>query len=199
MLKTIFGIDPAATQPQSHQLAAIDRQLLVDILCNAASMMPFTAAEAKIAAGYMSLRTYRGGEVIIQEGSRIDLDYMLWVLEGEATFEGLTGGGTGQPVTVSVLGAGSALGIMSMVDGEPRSLRGVASISSRCAMLTRVQLKKLCREQPQVGIKLMSALCLIFSQSLRSLTTKFKCHVRLNNVLNEELQELEATSLQSGD
>ena len=34
----------------------------------------------------------------------------------------------------------------------------------------------------------MSVICLIVSMTLRDLTGKFKCHVRLNNVLNAELR-----------
>ena len=146
--------------------------------------------------GYSSLCVYREREVIIEEGSRTNLDFMVWVLDGEATLESFAGGGASQPVTVNVLSAGSAVGIMSLVDSEPRSLRVVASMPMVCAMLTRTQLQKLCQEQPQIGIKLMAALCLVFSQTLRSLTTKFKCHVRLNNVLNAELQGQESAIFQ---
>ena len=195
MFKGFFGSDADPGVDVLVALTSADRQEMVNILCNAASMMPFTTAEARVATTYMSSRSYHELEVIIEEGGRTNLDYMLWVLDGEVTFEGLTGGGVGQPITVNVIGAGSALGAMSMVDGQPRSLHGVATMPTRCAMLTRAQLQKLCREQPNIGNKLMAVLCLIFSQTLRSLTTKFKCHVRLNNVLSEELREQEAASL----
>ena len=196
MLKELFGLESTESVVVPDVLSGTSKQLMVDILCGAPTMMPFTMAEAKIAAAHMSLRCYSERELIIREGSRTNLDYMLWVLEGEATFEAFAGSGAGKPVTVTVLGAGSALGTMSMVDGEPRSLQGVASMPTRCAMLTRSQLKKLCGDHPQVGIKLMAVLCLIFSQTLRSLTTKFKCHVRLNNALNAELMGKDAASFE---
>lgn len=199
ILKELFGFDSTESAVVPDALSGTDKQTLVDILCDAATMMPFTAAEAKTAVAYMLLRSFREGEVIIAEGSRTNLDYMLWVLEGEATFEAFAGSGAGRSVTVTVLGAGSALGTMSMVDGEPRSLQGIASMPTRCAMLTRSQLKKLCRDHPQVGIKLMAVLCLIFSQTLRNLTTKFKCHVRLNNALNAELMGKDAASFEFED
>ena len=196
MFKVLFGLDSPASGTVPVPLKKIDNQMMVSILCNAASMMPFTKPEAKIAAGYMSLCVYREREVIIEEGSRTNLDFMVWVLDGEATLESFAGGGASQPVTVNVLSAGSAVGIMSLVDSEPRSLRVVASMPMVCAMLTRTQLQKLCHEQPQIGIKLMATLCFVFSQTLRSLTTKFKCHVRLNNVLNAELQGQESAFFQ---
>lgn len=173
-------------------MAGHDQQLVVDILCAAESMMPFTTAEAKIAATYMSARNYRDRDVIIQEGRRTNLDYMLLILDGEATFEALSGGGPSKPITVRVLGPGAVVGTMSMFDGEPRSLQGTASMPTRCAKLTSTQLQTLCREHPQVGVKLMAVICLNFSQTLRELTTKFKTHVRLNNVLNDELRGKDA-------
>ena len=56
---------------------------MVDILCSAASMLPFTPSEAKLAAACMSPCSYREREVILEEGSRKNLGYMLWVLEGK--------------------------------------------------------------------------------------------------------------------
>ena len=88
---------------------------------------------------------------------------------------------------MKVLEAGMAFGIMSMFDGQARSLRGTASTPLRCALLTSAQLQALCQAHPQVGVKLMAVICFNFSQSLRELTTRFKCHVRLNNVLHAEL------------
>ena len=189
MFKTFFGVDTSPSEQLHAELSGADQKIMEDILCSAATMFPFKITEAKIALTYLFPRSYAEREIIVEEGDKSNLDYMLWVLDGEATFEGLVGGGASQPVTVTVLGAGSAIGIMSMVDSEPRSLRGVATVPTRCAKLTRAQLQKLCREHPQIGIKLMAVLCLVLSQTLRNLTTKYKCYVRLNNALNAELRE----------
>ena len=60
-------------------------------------------------------------------------------------------------------------------------------------MLTWAQLKKLCRKQPQVGIKLLAVLCLTFSQTM---TTKSKCSVSLSNFLRAELKAGAGASLE---
>lgn len=195
MFKSIFGADPIAPEQLQTELSGADKEIMEDILCAATTMFPFKIADAKIAVSYMSPRIYSEREIIVEEGGKDNLDFMLWLLDGEVSFEGLAGGGASQPVTVTVLGAGSAIGIMSMIDGGPRSLRGVATETTRCAKLTRAQLQNLCRDHPQVGIKLMAVLCLVFSQSLRNLTTKFKCHVRLNNALNAELRGRDESGL----
>ena len=112
---------------------------------------------------------------------------MLWILQGEATFEALAGRDTSKFVMVKVIGAGMAFEIMSLFDGQARSLRGIASVPFRCALLSSAQLQGLHQAHPRVGVKLMAVICLNFSQSLRELTTKFKCHVQLNNVLHAVL------------
>ena len=198
MLKALFG--PRVSGPdfgsdvsRSPMLPA-DLFVLVDILCNAALLTPFTTTEAKIAATYMTSRHFKEREVMIEQGARTDIDFMLWVLEGEATFEAVTPG-TRDAVTVTVLGVGHALGIMSLIDGAPRSLQGVATVPTRCAVLTRSQLQALCREHASIGVKLMCFLCLIVSAYLRDLTGKFKCHVRLNNALSAELRGRESAPI----
>ena len=187
MLRAFFGTNATLPQPTHALLTGIDNQLMVGLLCSAASLMPFTQSEANVATSYMSVRSYREGQILIEEGSRNELDRMLWILQGEAIFEALAGRGTSKSVMVKVIGAGMAYGIMSMFDGDARSLRGIASAPTRCALLTSAQLQALCQAHPLVGVKLMAVICLNFSQSLRELTTKFKCHVRLNNVLHAEL------------
>ena len=195
MLQAIFGKDSASSAGAHVALAGHDLQLMVDIFCRAPSLMPFTASEAKVAASYLSARAYREGAIIIEEGSRIKLDRMMWLLQGEATFEALAGKGPGKPVTVRVLGPGSELGTMSMFDGEPRALRSTATEASRCALLTRDQLRALSKEHPQVSSKLMAVVCLNFALALRELTTKLKCHVRLNNTMHEELMGKDAANV----
>lgn len=199
MLKALFGQrgsepDSSFDSAAQHTLSPYDAQAMAEILCAAATVMPFTAAEARIVTSYMAARQYDERQIMIEQGTKTNVDFMLWVLEGEATFEAITPG-TGEAVTVTVLGVGGTLGAMSMIDGGSRSLQGVASEPTRCAMLTRAQLQKLCREQPAVGVKLMSVICLIVSLTLRDLTGKFKCHVRLNNVLNAELRGLQSARM----
>lgn len=195
MLKALFGLNSDTPELKHAALLGNDGKLMVDFLCSAASLMPFKESEAKIAATYMSTQSYRRGEIIIEEASRTRLDFMLWILEGEATFEAITGGGVCKPVTVRLLGPGAEVGTMSMFDGEPRALRGTASTSLRCAKLTRSQLQSMCQEYPQVGVKLMAVICLNFAMTLRELTTKFKVHVRLNNALNAELMGKDSANL----
>ena len=168
-------------------LNSSDKQILIDILCSAASVMPFNRTEAEMVATYMQARQYAEHETMMEQGAKAQTSYMLWVLDGEVTLEAVTPG-TGESVTIKVLGAGGTLGVMGLTDGAAPTLQGVASTPTRCALLGRLQLQKLCREHPTVGVKLMSVLCLVLSSTLRDLTGKFKAHIRLNSVLNDELR-----------
>ena len=187
MLINIFKNQASTASLVEYPLSPADQQALVKVLCSAESSMPFTTSEAKIAATYMSRKSFSIGEVIVREGDKTELDHILWVLEGEATYESSAGGGTSRPVTVLVVGEGVALGIMSAMDGEPRPFNAFASMPTRCALLTKPHMRRLFAEQPQVGIKLMAAMCRILSHSFRCLSTKLKGQVRLNDALRAEL------------
>ena len=196
MLSTLFQnrkktantlVDAAVHAP----LNSGDKQALIDILCSAAAVMPLNGADAEIVASYIQARQYAEHETMMEQGVKTQASYMLWVLDGEVTLEAVTPS-TGESVTVKVLGAGGTLGVMGLTDGAAPTLQGVATAPTRCALLSRLQLQKLCREHPATGVKLMSVLCLVLSSTLRDLTGKFKAHVRLNNVLNEELRGRQA-------
>ena len=187
MFKRIFKPSGQLTLPMANPLLGPDQQALVEVLCSAASTMPFTTAEAKIAARYMSAKSFNLGDVVVREGDTTELDHILWILEGEATYESSVGGGASRPVTVLVVGVGVALGIMSAMDGEPRPFNAFASMPTRCALLTKPHMRRLFAEHPQVGIKLMSVMSMILSNSFRSLSNKLKCQVRLNDALRAEL------------
>ena len=192
MFTTLFGNSAKTTETavngEAHlALESRDKQALMNILLSAAAVMPLSAADAEIVASYMQARHYAELEIMMEQGAKTRASYMLWVLEGEVTLEAVTPS-TGETVTIKVLGAGGTLGAMGLTDGAAPTLQGVATSPTRCAVLSRLQLQKLCREHPTTGVKLMSVLCLVLSSTLRDLTGKFKAHVRLNNVLNEELR-----------
>lgn len=193
MLKKIFGARAAATAAPSDassakELQILDAELLVGFLCEAKSIVPLTQQEAKIAASYMRARQYTTGQVIIKEGDKTNANYMLWILDGETTFEA-SGAHESGPIVVTVLGPGATLGEMGLMDGAARSLTCTASAPTRCAALTRLMLQNMCADHPEMAAKLMSIICIGISVRLRDLTEKFKRYVRLNNAMNEELRE----------
>jgi CRP-like cAMP-binding protein len=144
--------------------------------------------EAKIAASYMRARQYADGDVILKEGDKSSTNYMLWILDGEAIVEALSTS-LNNPITVTVLGPGTTLGELSLMDGGMRSLTCTASGNTRCAALTKRMLQNMALDHPEVATKLLSIVLIGISMRLRDLTEKLKRYVRLNQTMNEELRE----------
>ena len=152
MLIALFRTNATLPQQTHALLTSADNQQMVRLLCSAASLMPFTQSEVNIATSYMSARSYREAQNMFAEGSQKEPDCMLWILQGEATLEALADTGTSKSVMVKVIGVGMAFEIMTLFDGQARSLRGIASVPTRCALLSSAQLQALHQAHPRVGV-----------------------------------------------
>ncbi len=193
MLKRFLGArDPSATAPvevpSQQEIETLDATMLIGFLCEAECITPMNRQEAKIAASYMRARQYADGEIILKEGDSTSTSYMLWILDGEAVVEALSAD-LSTPITVTVLGPGTTLGELSLMDGGARSLTCTASSHTRCAMLSKRMLQNMMLDQPEVATKLMSIVLMGVSVRLRDMTEKLKRYVRLNQTMSEELRE----------
>lgn len=193
MFKKILGArepSDALTDEASKQrdMETLDAELLTGFLCSAECITPMTKAEAKIAASYMRARQYADGDVILKEGDKTSTSHMLWILHGEAVVEALSVSAS-NPITVTVLGPGTTLGELSLMDGGPRSVACSAAGATRCAVLTKRMLQNMLQEHPEVASKLMSLIFISVAVRLRDLTEKFKRYVRLNDTMTEELRD----------
>ena len=70
MLKALFKLGSASPNVTHAALTEPDNLSMVDFLCNAASLMPFKQSEANVATSYMSARSYREGQSVMEEGRR---------------------------------------------------------------------------------------------------------------------------------
>jgi CRP/FNR family transcriptional regulator, cyclic AMP receptor protein len=193
MFKKLLGTrEPSAIQaPEAtalQEMEALDASRLIEFLCTAECITPMSRQEAKIASSYMRARQYSDGDVILKEGDKSNTNYMLWILDGEAVVEALSTN-LSNPITVTVLGPGTTLGELSLMDGGVRSLSCTASGNTRCAALTKRMLQNMALDHPEVATKLMSIIFIGVSVRLRDLTEKLKRYVRLNQTMNEELRE----------
>lgn len=179
---------PPADASRQQEIEALDKELLVSMLIDAKCITPMTRAEARIAASYMRARQYSDNQVLIKEGDKTDSDYMLWILHGEAVVESLPTNNT-SPITVTVLGPGTTIGELSLMDGGPRSLTCTASGHTRCAALSQRMLHRMAQEHPEVAIKVISSVFIGVAVRMRDLTEKLKRFVRLNQTMNDALQE----------
>ena len=120
------------------------------------ALMQLTENEALAVVGFMRPRVFKSGTEIIRQGETSDTGFMVLVLEGEITVESLIARRV-DPATVNVLGPGSLIGEMALVDGAARSASCTASTHVTCAVLTREALETLISEQPTTAAKLMTA------------------------------------------
>jgi CRP-like cAMP-binding protein len=129
------------------------------------------------------------GTTFIREGDTERTDFMLLVLDGEVTVETIVVSRTA-PITVTVLGPGSLIGEMGLVDGAPRSASCTALTALRCAVLKRASLNRLIQDEPRTAAKLVIAISARMSQRMRDSQEKLKLYAQLTQAMNEEINEL---------
>lgn len=166
--------------------------LAAELLAAPTAMMRLTLDEARVVVSYMQPRLFDEGTVFIQEGDKNNTDYMVLVLDGEVTVETIVVSRT-TPVTTAVLGAGSLLGEMGIVDGEPRSATCTATSKVRAAIFTRAALEKLIVEYPSIGAKFMMSISLRIAERLRDTADKLKLYTQLTQAMQQEIDRLMPT------
>lgn len=175
------------------ETAGLDSAELAAVLLTApGAIMRLTLNEARTVVTYMEPRKFAEGTVFIEEGDKHNTDYMVLVLDGEVTVESITVSRT-TPVTTAVLGAGSLLGEMGIVDGEPRSASCTATTSVRAAIFTRGALEKLINDHPAIGAKLMMSITLRIAQRMRDTADKLKLYTQLTQAMQQEIDRLMPT------
>jgi serine/threonine protein phosphatase PrpC len=114
--------------------------------------------------GLVEVASCETGDVLIHEGETSDSLFLT--IEGE-----LVVSRGGQEITV--LGAGSHVGEMALLNQRPRSATVRAVEPSRLIVLEREALFELLREDPGIGVKLMWALAQSLSQRLDETNAQF--------------------------
>lgn len=111
---------------------------------------------------------------------------MALILEGEVVVESIAVSRT-EPRTVSILGPGSLIGEVGLLDQEPRSASCTASTALYCAILSRTSLELLLQENPQVGARLLLAISTLLAQRLRDNARKLRLYANLATVMQKEI------------
>lgn len=188
--------------PAPHARSSAERQAAVDgsdsallaarLLRAPTALMQLGEAEALTVVGFMQPRWFETGTTIIRQGDSADTGFMVLVLDGEITVETLVASRT-QPRTLTVLGPGSLIGEMALVDGGARSASCVASSDIKCAVLTREALEALILEQPATAAKLMTAVAQRLAERLRESDHKLEVYSKLVRTMQQEIDVLMPT------
>ena len=190
--KGISTASPEKLEPKDRMRAiegSSTAELAAKLLIAPTALMQLSREEAFTVVSYMTPRKIAEGTTFIREGDETDTGYMMLLLEGEVTVENIVVSRR-TPVTVTVLGPGSLIGEMGMVDGQARLASCTASSEVRCAILSRDALEKLSKDDPHTAAKLMFAVSLRVAERLRETTEKLKMYSQLVQAMQQEIDHL---------
>jgi CRP-like cAMP-binding protein len=175
---------------RTRQLAGSSAaELAAEMLKAPTALMQLDMHEARTVVAYMKPHRIPEGTTFIREGDTQKTDFMLLVLDGEVTVEAIVVSRTA-PITHAVLGPGSLIGEMGLLDGAPRSASCTALTDMRCAILTRANLNQLVDREPRTAAKLIMAISARIAQRMRDNQEKLKLYAQLTQAMNEEINEL---------
>jgi CRP/FNR family cyclic AMP-dependent transcriptional regulator len=142
--------------------------------------------EARVVVSYMTSRFFPANTTFIREGDASDSGFMALLIEGEVIVERVTIS-QGEPVTIRVLGPGSLIGEIGLVDSEPRSASCTANSDVWCAILTRDSISTMIERDPVVAARLLLGVSANIAERLRDTNRQLKLYARLATAMREEL------------
>ena len=173
------------------ELAALDPELAQQTarwLVAAAGPDTLSVDEAMEVVAYMRLHDLAQGEHLVREGQMHGLDRLWLVLDGELSVENNPLQAGESEMVVRVVGPGSLIGELSLLDGGPRSANCVAMTHILAATLSRGDFHRLLAERPQVGVSLLLAIARRMAVHVRDLTRKLQLFAQMNRTLGQELE-----------
>ena len=191
MLKKIFAKKETPTESELKDDDDDDGYetasgLAARLLIAPTALMQMTLAEAHVVVRHMHPQRITKGTVFMRQGDDRDTGFMVLLLDGEVTVEA-TVISRSEPIVVSLLGPGSMIGELGLLDGKARHASCIAASPLRCAILTRKALQLLMTEHPHIAAKLLMTLALRVSERLRDSTDKLKMYVQLTQAMEQEI------------
>ena len=159
------------------------------LLITEGALVELSLADAREIVGYMRPTRMPSGSIVIRAGESSHSDFMALILNGEVTVENeAESAGGGNSMVVSVLGPGSLIGDMGIIDGAPRSATCIASTDLALAVLTRDAMTRLMEERPAVAARLLMAIAKRIADHLRETNRKLVTLSQVSKALEQELE-----------
>lgn len=179
----------AAPRPLTESPALAARA--AELLRTPGAMLQLAPEEAAAVAARMVLVHYAAGSTLLREGD-VQAGHLLLLLDGSVEVDTAGPGGTARAdaVAVSVLGPGSIIGEMALLDGAPRSASCTARTPVTAAALSRRALQQLLDEQPRLAAKLMIGLAKRIADRLRALGEQLQLYAQVGQRQQQELERL---------
>lgn len=183
-----------ATSTSDPSDAAFERA--AELLTAPSALTQLALEEARVVVSYMTPRFIAADTTFIREGDAADDGFMALVLDGEVVVESITVSRT-EPLTIKVLGPGSLVGEVGLVDKEPRSASVTTSTDVLCAILTRDALEALIANSPSIGAKLLLAISANLAERLRDNARKLRLYAKLAKAMHQELEHYTVAGLKA--
>jgi acetaldehyde dehydrogenase/alcohol dehydrogenase len=128
-----------------------------------------SAEDWQVLVSHLEVVRFSAGDCIFRMGSPAAACYLIE--EGEVRIE-VEGGELESGTVLAYLGAGSLLGELGLLDGQPRSATACAQSSVAMRVITAQALENLMRTHPRIALRFVSALAKGAAQKLRSTTRR---------------------------
>jgi CRP-like cAMP-binding protein len=162
------------------------QETAAQLLVTPTALADLSALDARVVVGFMLPQRLKQGTVFIHEGEVQRTDFMMLIIEGEVLVQNeVTTANDG--TVMSVIGPGSLIGEMGLLDGEPRSASCTATTDLTVAVLPRDALVDLIKNKPAVGARLMLAISKRLADRLREANRKIQLLDSLSRALQQEL------------
>jgi CRP/FNR family transcriptional regulator, cyclic AMP receptor protein len=158
-------------------------QQAADLLRAPRTNFPLSTEDAVRVVNYMRLVNFPRGSVLFREGDDSRSNYMLLLLEGEVAVDTSHGNSADPSVPISVIGPGSVIGEMALIDGAPRSASCTAVSSVVAAGMSRQGLELLLNEHPAVAARLLIVLAQFTAERLRAMSDQLQLYAKINDQL----------------
>jgi CRP/FNR family transcriptional regulator, cyclic AMP receptor protein len=157
-----------------------------ELLAAPEALTSLSLEESRVVISFMTPRFYEAGTTFIKEGDSGDDGFMALLVEGDVVVERITVSRT-DPVTIRVLGPGSLIGEIGLVDHEPRSASCTASSDVWCAVLTREAIEAMIAQRPAIAARLLLGISANIAERLRDTNRQLKLYARLATAMRDEL------------
>lgn len=175
-------------EPDTESAGASARERAATLLVTPDALVQLSLPDAREVVRYMQPRRVAAGRTFIKAGEAHNTHYMVLVINGEVTVEHTAAPGT-EGLVVSVLGPGSLIGEMGLIDGSPRSASCIAATDLDVGVLTRDALTRLIDRQPAVAARFLLAISKRIADRLRESNRKL---LSLSRISQAQLKELDA-------
>ena len=130
----------------------------------------FSGDELDFFSKNVSLRSFPAKNTLFRKGD--SGNYLFFVADGVVEVR-LESAESSETVLIAILGQGSCVGEMSIMDEYPRSATIVVKEPSELLVLTKNRFESICKENAPVGIKFLKGITKNLSIRLRRTTGKF--------------------------